>query len=278
MKEFITCGSTNVNTGISPCRIDPAYIDVIILTDYMTQIPIENFEEELEKLIHADRPNRVYPIPDVAEYAPSGNEGQTSAVGYGPSEFSGYSALSETWSLSFRDEGLYINLQQLKSSRMRAIFVDRDNRVYAIKGDEGKIMGYELSNIFPQGQRFKSSGSNPTLDVILNYKNYSREAEKAIVKQAETDIAEKAVGLIWVELVKKDAGYKLRTKVEQLDVTNRYGKLLEATEAWNNVTAVTYDADTDYLVLTAEADKTPSLKSPSKLYELGIKNIEEWKE
>ena len=88
VKMFRDCGSEIFNTGTSKCPFVPDYIKAIILTPVGMTFKISDFDTKLGEYAHADRPNRVYPISTIAEYATSGGEAQTSATGYGSSKIS----------------------------------------------------------------------------------------------------------------------------------------------------------------------------------------------
>ena len=270
MKKYRDCGSEIFNTGSSKCPFVPDYVKVIILTPEDMVIKDDELEEEIEEMIHANRPGRIYPIGPIAEYAPSGGEAQTSKQGYGPSQITSYSELVEAWTLENYDEGLLANLMKLKNERMRALFVDKNNVVYGQYDTDTTIKGYLMSSIYPSSvQRFKTSGDNASMAVSLVYD----DVEKA-------DLVEKAKGLVWVDVVKVgDSGsnYKVVEHYGKYDLTTAYGTLLGKTEGvWgDSVSAAQYNSADGTLSLTSES--TPTLLSPERLLTAGIKGIEQWK-
>ena len=143
VKMFRDCGSEIFNTGTSKCPFVPDYIKAIILTPVGMTFKISDFDTKLGEYAHADRPNRVYPISTIAEYATSGGEAQTSATGYGSSKITGYSELVETYTMNDYDEGLRTNLMKLKNESMRVIFISLAH----FKGHEHAGFGGALKNI-----------------------------------------------------------------------------------------------------------------------------------
>ena len=280
MKKYRDCGSEIFNTGSSKCPFVPDYVKVIILTPEDMVIKDDELEESLEEMIHANRPGRIYPIGPIAEYAPSGGEAQTSKQGYGPSQITSYSELVEVWTLENYDEGLLANLMKLKNERMRALFIDKNNVVYGQHDTDTTIKGYLMSSIYPSSvQRFKTSGDNATMAVSLVYDDVEKAWIETKSLQSETDLIEKAKGLVWVDVVKVgDSGsnYKVVEHYGKYDLTTAYGALLAKTEGvWEGVSAAQYNAADGTLNLTS--DGTPALLSPEQLLTAGIKGIEQWK-
>lgn len=280
MKKYRDCGSEIFNTGSSKCPFVPDYVKVIILTPEDMVIRDDELEESLEEMIHANRPGRIYPIGPIAEYAPSGGDAQTSKQGYGPSQITSYSELVEVWTLENYDEGLLANLMKLKNERMRALFIDKNNVVYGQHDTDTTIKGYLMSSIYPSSvQRFKTSGDNATMAVSLVYDDVEKAWIETKSLQSETDLIEKAKGLVWVDVVKVgDSGsnYKVVEHYGKYDLTTAYGALLAKTEGvWEGVSAAQYNAADGTLNLTS--DGTPALLSPEQLLTAGIKGIEQWK-
>ena len=281
MKKYRDCGSETFNTGSSKCPFVPDYVKVILLTPEDMVINDDELEEELENMIHADRPGRVYPIGPIAEYATSGGEAQTSQQGYGPSQITGYSELIETWTLENYDEGLLANLMKLKNQRMRALFIDKNNVVYGQRDTDTTIKGYLMSSIYPSiVQRFKTSSDNASMAVNLVYDDVEKAWTDTKSLQAETDLVEIAKGLVWVDVVKvgdSDTSYKVVEHYGKYDLTTTLGSLLGKTEGvWSSdVSAATYNSSDGTLNLSSSGN--PSLLSPAELLEAGVKGIEQWK-
>lgn len=280
IKLFRDCGSENFNTGVSKCPFVPDFIKAIILTSSDKTFRMSEFDTKLDEMAHADRTGRIYPISTIAEYGTSGGEAQTSKVGYGPSQITGYSELIETYTMEQFDGGLKSNLMKLKNESMRAIFIDKNNIVYGEKTDaDGDFRGYELGAVYPGGQRFKTSGENATLTVNLVYKDVEKSWSNAVSFSSTIDLLDKAKGLVWVSVIKIGSSgnvYKVVEYYGGFDLTELYGALLGEITAWNGVTAVTYNSADGTLSITPSDGSTPTLKAPSALFEAGIKGIEQW--
>ena len=112
MKKIRTCAGTHINSGSSACKIDWSKVKGAILVEPGTKLPDDVTAEKLAEMCHADRPGRIYPISPFFEYAKNGGEAQISAVGYGPNQFNGLNAQTDTFTLAGFDEVL--NAQLLK--------------------------------------------------------------------------------------------------------------------------------------------------------------------
>ncbi|MDD6210510.1 MAG: hypothetical protein PUB21_07900 [Bacteroidales bacterium] len=282
MRLWRDCGSEKFNTGVSNCPFQKRNIKAVILTTLNMVIKLDELETKLPELIHADRPDRVYPISNIAEYAPSGGEGQTGAVGYGPSKFTGFSPLVEVWSLEERYDGLFKNILRLGNDRMRVIYVDENNVIYAERYGEDSIRGVEMASIYAGGQQFPSSGATAGMTITFTYKDTKKSWMNMEAIESDADILDMCKGLLWVT-VKNVEGSKykiLERDNANLDITDSYGPLLASQEAWNNVTAATYNSADQTLSLTPTSGQTPTLKSPAELYALSnpVKYIEQWVE
>ena len=100
MKKIRTCAGTHINSGSSACKIDWSKVKGAILVEPGTKLPDDVTAEKLAEMCHADRPGRIYPISPFFEYAKNGGEAQISAVGYGPNQFNGLNAQTDTFTLA----------------------------------------------------------------------------------------------------------------------------------------------------------------------------------
>ena len=279
MKLYRDCGSEIFNTGTSKCPFEPEFIDKIILTPKDMELSVEELETEIVKLTHANRPDRLYAIGPIGEYAPSGGEAQTTKNGYGASKITSYSELVEKWTMQNYDMGLYNNLLGLKNEIMRAMYIDRNGVLYCEQSKVGKVRGYELSAVYPSGARFKTSGASAALEVNLVYKDVERAWINSTMIMLDQSVADELTGLVWVDVKKigsSGTNYKVVEHYGAFDATEMYGTLLGKSEAWSNVTTASYNAADGTLSLTATSGQEPKLKSPADLLTAGIKGIEQW--
>lgn len=278
-KEFRECaGMAQFNTGTSKCLLDPGKVKAIILTMHGYKLPENATAELLEAACHDDRPNRIFPIKTIIEYAPSGGEANKNATGYGPTKITSYSAKDDVWTVDEYDASLKANLMAAKGVAFDAYFVDDNNVVYGMNDGTGILAGIPLSGVYPGGQDWDSSGTEANLTVGTMFKDYEKYVKNADYKVYKFDVVEALKGLVYVELVKLDTGennYKLREHFGGLDVTSFFGAALAegATTCFDGeVSAVKFENGN--LVITATG--TPSLKSPKVLQENGVVGIEQW--
>lgn len=274
--EFRKCkGQENFNTGRSKCLLDPGKVKAVILAPRGFKLPKTLTPEILEEMCHADRPNRIYPIKTVVEFAPSGGEANVNATGYGGNKVGSYSAYTAAWTLDEYDATLKSNLMTAKGIEFDGWYVDDENVIYGSYGDKDKIGGIPLSGVYPSGQDFDSSGQEANLIINTMFKDYEKYIKTADVMVCDFDVVEALKGLVFVDLVKvAESKYKIIEHFGGLDVTAYFGEVLKtaAAEAFNgSVTAVQYDNGELTITATGEV----SLKSPSVLQGKGITGIEQ---
>lgn len=272
-KYRVCPGSATFNTGNSVCPLDPGKVKAIILVLQGHKLPSELTAENLEKFCHADRPDRIFPIKTIVEYAPSGGEAQTAAVGYGPNKVTGYSARTDVWTLENFDASLQANIASAKNVAFDAYFVDENNVIYGQKDDTDELAGIPLSGIYPGGQPWDSSGTDANLTVATMFKDWEKYLKNADIVQADFDVVDALRGLVYVDLVSVTGGYKIVEHFGGLDITSYYGALLveNADTALPDATGVTYKDG----VITATGTDI-ALASPAVLQAAGILGIEQY--
>lgn len=273
--DFRKCpGLATFNTGNSVCVFDPGKIKAIILTIHGHKLPKTYSAEKFEEACHADRPDRIFPLKTIVEYAPSGGEAQTSALGYGPTKVTSYSAKNDVWTLSDYDFSLKANLMAAKNVAFDAYFVDENNIIYGMNDGTEELAGIPLSGVYPGGQDWDSSGTEANLTIVTMFKDYEKYIKNANIKACDFDVVEALKGLVYVDMVKVegDDKYKLREHYGNLDVTEYYGHLIakEANAVLPGATSVSYGDG----VITAT--NMVKLVKPSALRLHGITGIEAW--
>lgn len=268
-------GLATFNTGNSVCVLDPGKVKAIILTIHGHKLPEDKSADAIEAACHADRPNRIFPIKTIVEYAPSGGEAQTSAIGYGPTKVMGYSAKNDVWTLQDYDASLKANLMAAKNVAFDAYFVDENNIIYGMNDGTEYLAGIPLSGVYPGGQDWDSSGTEANLTVATMFKDYEKYIKSADVSAYKFDVVEALKGLVYVELKSMESGkYKLVEHFGKLDITEHYGELL----AKNATTAlgVSDSPAASYADGVITVPGNPKLAKPSVLQGLGITGIEAW--
>lgn len=266
-------GLATFNTGSSVCVLDPGKVKAIILTIHGHKLPEDKTADAIEAACHADRPERIFPIKTIVEYAPSGGEAQTSATGYGPTKITGYSAKNDVWTLQDYDASLKANIMAAKNVAFDAYFVDENNIVYGMNDGTEYLAGIPLSGVYSGGQDWDSSGTEANLTVATMFKDYEKYIKSADVSAYKFDVVEALKGLVYVELKSLESGkYKLVEHFGKLDITEHYGELL----AKNATTAlgVSDSPAASYADGVITVSGNPKLAKPSVLQGLGITGIE----
>lgn len=278
---FRSCyGAARFNTGNSKCVLDPGKVKAIILVPRGYELPDPLTAEALEKACHADRPNRIFPIKTVAEYAPSGGEVQTSAKGYGASKAGGCSAKNDVWTLEDYDATLKANLMAAKNVAFDGCFVDENNVFFGTDNGKGGFGCIQFSSVFPGGQDWDSSGTEAELTITTAFKDYEQYVKTAAVRVCDFNALEVLNGLTYVEFITAGSvnEYKLVEHFGRLDITDYYKDVLtgeNASKVLNGVTAMTY-SDGKFKATPGAEGGGISLKSPSVLQENGVIGIEQW--
>ena len=279
-KDYRVCkGIADFNTGRSLCPVDPGKVKGLIFALEGYTLPEDITPESLEKTFHAARPERLYPVETVEEYAPSGGEAQTGATGYGNTKVTGYSARSDAFTLDHYDLGLKANIIEAKGIPLTVYIVDDDNKVYGVRDAKNLFKGIPLSGVAVGGQDFDSSGAQATLVITIYYKDVEQDWKNADFVEVDFDIVSSLKGVEFVKWLKLDSpanAYKLLEAKGNLDITPYKGKLLQenATTCIPNATGVKYD-DKGYLTMTISDSGEPKLAAPDVLQENGVTGIEQ---
>lgn len=274
-------GSATFNTGTSKDRFDPGKIKGLILVQKGYKLPADLTAASLEAACHADRPDRIYPIKTIVEFAANGGDANVQTKGYGGSKFTGYNAYSATWTLDSADFVLKANLVKAKSTDFSLYLYDDENVIYGINDGTELLAGIPQTGVYTTGNDFDTSGEDASTMVNTMFKDYEKYLRMAEVRKCDFDIAETVNGLVYVEFQKQSAAneYKLIEHFGRADVTMYYADLLKTNKATifegTAPTEVTYA--NGVLTITITGNGTPSLKAPSVLQPLGIIGIEQWK-
>ena len=279
MRQLRECTSSQLNTGVSKCQPDWGKMKGAILVEPGTKLPAKLTAETLEKLVHEDRPNRVYGIFEFVEYAKNGGEMQTAANGYGPEERTGLSARKDTFTMRKFHPELYANLTKCEKD-WDVYFFNDENMLFGLNDGTDILAGIPMCDVYADATEFATSSAKPVMTVIFSHadaKNIARSLD--FIKLDFYPGRKIVLGLTEVKLQKVDdtsSNYKLFEVTGGYDVTSIYGPVIA--EAGNAVindtsTAVTYNKDSRTLTISGTGEI--SLKSPKVLYENDIKGIEQ---
>ena len=283
MRKLRTCDTAQLYTGVSKCAPDFGKMRVAILVKPGYKLPEELTGETLEKLVHANTPERIYGIVGLTEYDKSGGEVQTSATGYGPEQVSGVSARKDTFDLKKYYPELDASLMNTANSEWDVYFIDEDNILHGINDGTDMLAGYPMSSVYGDSTPIPSSSARASMQVVFCHENARISKTKADYRPLGFNLNYKntVLGLLPVKMEKVDKSgnsYKLFEAIGGYDVTPIYGPLIA--EAGNTVingatSAITYDDTTKTLTIASTAGAEISLKAASVLYENDIKGIEQ---
>ncbi|MEG2856797.1 hypothetical protein [Bacteroides sp.] len=279
MEQVRECGSNKVNTGISKCPLVPEYIKAIILAEVGVKLPVEMTLENMEKAFHADRPNRMYGVKEIVEYAPNGGDAQTSATGYGPNEVTGYAAYTAALTLKKFDAGFRANIMRLKDVPMQAWYVDKNGIIWGERAADGTCKGIDLSGLYISGQDFPASGTKANNVINLMYNDVEKAWMNPMQVVTSFDVLSVADGLRFVDVVKKTGSeneYYVLDHYDKLNVGKYFSTGLAEVACWKGVTAVEYVQGSGTFKLTPKESASPMLAAPSVLQENGVTGIEQW--
>lgn len=276
MKKIRTCAGTHINSGSSACKIDWSKVKGAILVEPGTKLPDDVTAEKLAEMCHADRPGRIYPISPFFEYAKNGGEAQISAVGYGPNQFNGLNAQTDTFTLAGFDEVLNAQLLKAANRESDVYFWNKDYMLIGYNDGTDLLAGIPMSTVYPTVTQYPASGAKSTMTISFCHMDIEDSLLNFDFIQLGFDPKYSLRGLIGVELVSMTSNkYKIIEKIGAYDRTPEFGQLIadKAAEVLDNATTATY-AD-GVLTITPKDSGTPSLKAPSILFENNIKYIEQ---
>lgn len=281
MRKLRTCDSAQLNTGVSKCPPDFENMKGAILVSPGTKLPTDLTADKLEKLVHANRPDRIFGIVRFTEYAKNGGEIQTSANGYDGEAPSGVSARKDTFTLNKFFPELMSALTKTYNQQWDAYFFDDNNMLFGLKDDTDTLAGYPMTAVYGDSTPFNTSSAKATMTVTFAHENAKRAITDFDFVQLDFNPQKCVLGLTWVRLEKSGAAgsaYKLFEDTGGFDVTSIYGPLIAAagdTVVTGTTSAVSYDESTDTLTIASTAGADIRLKSPAVLYENNIKGIEQ---
>lgn len=281
MRKLRTCESAHFNTGASKCPPDfGKMIGAIIVADGY-KLPAELTADKLEEAAHAAVNERVYGIFPFVEYAKNGGEAQTSVNGYGPEEFTGFSARKDTFTPKRFDPALHAALTRTAHLARGAYFFDENNVLYGINDGTDTLAPFPMACIYSDATPHPTSSAKATMNVTFAHEDAKKAVTEFDYVMLDFNPAKLVLGLVEVEMKKvgtSGSSYKIFEKVGGYDVTPIYGPLIasaSSTVLLGTTTAVAYDASGGTLTISASSGAEVRLKSPDVLYGEGIKGIEQ---
>lgn len=277
MRQLRECDSAQLYTGVSKCPPDFGKMKAAILVKPGTKLPADLTEEELERLVHADREERIYGIVGFCEYAKNGYEVQTSAKGYGSERVTGISARKDTFDLDKFYPELDASLMATSNVKWDVYFIDEDSFIHGMDDGTDVLAGYPMSSVYGESTPFPTSSEQASMQVVFCHVDAKKAKRYGdyVPLGFRFDPDSLVLGILPVKLVKGEDGYKLHEAKGGYDLTGIYGPLIAtaADKVLEGATAATYNAATKTLVIADGGEVR--LKAPSVLYEHGIKGIEQ---
>lgn len=281
MRKLRTCDTAQFNTGVSKCPPDFGKMIGAILVEDGTKLPADLTAEKLEQLVHASGSERVYGIVRFTEYAKNGGEPQTSANGYGPEEFTGFSARKDDFTLNKFYPELHAALTRTAHLPRGVYFFDENYMLYGLNDGTDTLAPYPMSGVYSNATPHPTSSAKSTMTVSFAHVDAKAAAINFDYVQLDFNPLKVTLGLVGVKLEKTGTTgntYKIFEAMGGYDVTPIYGPLIVS--AGNTVingatSAVTYDDSTKTLTIASSAGADIRLKPASVLYENAIKGIEQ---
>lgn len=278
MRKIRNCASAKLNTGVSKCQIDFGKIKGAIIVESGVKLPAEMTGEDLEKMCHANRPNRSLPVLLFVEYAKNGGEPQVSAVGYGGNQVSSVNARTDTFTLDKFYESLNASMLKTMNVPFDVYYFDDKNMLYGYNDGTDVLAGVPMSTIYPIVTPHPTSSSKSSMTVNFCFEDAQDAMENFDYVQLDFDPKRFVIGLVGVKVEQiEGTKYKIVEALGGYDRTAEFGALIadKVTEVMTGVSSAQYDSDNAILTLTTENDATPKLRDPAELYEVGIKGIEQ---
>lgn len=280
MRKTRTCTGANLNTGVSKCHLDPEKVKGAILVPHGVKLPAEFTATKAKELCHADRPERIYPVIPFVEYAKNGGEPQVNANGYGPSQMTGISALTYTFTMDKFYPELNASLTKTANKAWDVYFFDEKNTLYGLNDGTDILAGIPMSTVYSTPTPHPTSSAAATMDVSFAFEDVRAYFENMDFVALDFSLLRNLVGLTPVQLVKAGTtgnDYKILEKTGGYDLTSTYGELIaeKATVVTGGATGITYNEAAETLTIAVTGNVVPMLKAPSVLFENGIEGIEQ---
>lgn len=279
MRKIRTCTGSFLHTGVSKCHLEPEKLKGAILVPRGVKLPAEFSATKAKELCHAARAERIYPVMPFYEFAKDGGEPQVANIGYGPSQVTGVSALTYTFTLDKFYPELNASLTKTANKEWDAYFYDEKNVLYGLDDGTDLLAGIPMSTVYSKPTPHPTSSAAATMDVSFAFEDARNYFENMDFVQLDFAIGRSLVGLTPVVLVKdgtSGSDYRLLEKMGGYDLTPTYGEILaeNPTLVGATTSGVTYNASAGTLSISTTGSATPALAAPSELLDKGIEGIE----
>lgn len=273
-KKIRQCTGSHLATGMSKCPIDWDKVEGAIAVAKGTKLPDEITAEALAQLCHADGDNRIYPIFPFVEFAKTGGDAQASANGYGPVQVTGVDARTDAFTMDKFYESLNASLLRNMNKEFDVYYWDKKKVLHGYNDGTDVLAGVPMSTIYPTSTPYGTSSGKSTMIVNFCHEDARDSQENFDYIQLDFNPKNAVVGLVEVQLVQVDGGYKIVEKIGGYDRTEEFGAIIAEEASTVLIGATSAEYANGKLTITA-TDGDVKLAAPSILFENGIKGIEQ---
>lgn len=273
-------------TGESKCPLDPDKVKGAIVVDINTKLPAKPTADKLEELAHASGASRIFGISEFVEYAKEGGEQQTSTIGYGPEEITGFSSRKDNFTLKKYNAMMHSSVLKNGNKPYGVYYYDDNNVIYGINDGTDVLAPFPVNCIMSKAVTHPTSSAKASQNIIFAMANAKQVETESDFNKLSFNPRKLTLGLTPVQLIKNDDGtYKIIESIGGTDVTSIYGPLIAAAGTavltGGGASAATYDAVKNALTIATTGgaikagDTGVRLKAASVLFTNNIKGIEQ---
>ena len=275
MKKLRNCVSAQLNTGGSACGIDWGKVKGAILVEHGQKLPASLTAQTLAQSCHADRPARIYPIVGFVEYAKNGGEAQVSPIGYGPNQYNGMAAQTDTFTLPRFDEMLNAQLIRCANKDWDVYYFDSNKALIGYNDGTDVLAGIPMSAVYPGATQFSTSGAASSMTVNFCHMDAEDSQKNFDYVMLDFNPAQVIKGLTECSLVETSHSskkFKIIENVGGYDRTPEFGTTFAAavSSVMGGAASATYSEGT--INVTGEGPLT--VNAASALYAAEIKWID----
>lgn len=273
MSEYVrTCPSANkFNTGGSYCPIDPAKVKAVFFALKDIAVPFAVTTETLKGMCQNARPERIYPIKNIVEYAPSGGDAQVETVGYGAPKVVGYASRDDVFTLGTYDIELVKNITKLKSQKVYVFYVDSDNQIHGRTKENDAENFYGVpAMLYLADQPFDTSSTNANTQIHIALSDTEQFMNSRVAVKVNGDVLDAINGLLNVRFVNVSGNIYKLVDGSNTNISSVY-KSLKSTD-FVAVTSISYDEAEDAFTITGD---NIQLNTPEELAGANIYGIEQ---
>ena len=275
MKKLRNCVNAQLNTGGSACGIDWGKVKGAILVEHGQKLPSLLTAEAFAAACHANRPERIYPIVGFVEYAKNGGEAQVAPIGYGPNQYNGMDAQTDTYTLPRFDEMLNAQLIRCANKDWDVYYFDSNKALIGYNDGTDALAGIPLSAVYPGSTPFSTSSSASSMTVNFCHMDAEDSQKNFDYVMLDFNPAQVIKGLTECSLVETSHSsnkFKIVENVGGYDRTAEFGTVFAAAVSSVMTGAASGSYSNGEISITGEGPL--AVKAPADLYAAEIKWID----